>query len=105
MWLLPVLTGALYAGAGWIARRRPHTLAGFDLLPRRLRERTDLPALGRRCARLLFLCAALSLAGAALLPVCPGEAAVAAVCCLPLPVLLAGGAWEWIRCRTKSREP
>lgn len=104
MWLLPVIAGLLYAWAGWTAAHKPQALSGFDLLPRRLRERSDIRALGRYCARLLYLCAALSLAGAALLPLLPPEA-LAVVLCLPLAVLSAGWVWGRIRYDRKFLKP
>lgn len=104
MWLLPILTGLLYAWAGWTAAHRPQTLSGIDLLPRRWREKSDIRALGRYCARLLYLFAALSLAGAALLPLLPPRA-VAVVLCLPIPVLLAGGVRGRMRYDRKFRKP
>lgn len=105
MWFLPILTGALFAWAGRIAARRPQALSGIDLLPRRRRSATDIRALGRYCARLLYVCAAIEWAGAALLPLLRHETAVAIILCLPIPVLLAGWGWGWIRYDKKFKKP
>ena len=90
MWFPPIIQAICFLSAGWIASSRPEMLSGYDLLPKKWRDATDLETLGRFSARLLYLSAIVSLLALALMR---HETAYAVVLCSPLAILLAG--WTW----------
>lgn len=93
-----LLLAAIWAGAAWVAAHEPQTLSGYSLLSPGRRETIDAEALGRWCARLLCVCALVSLGGA-LTPLFPWrEQAAPWIVGLPVPLLTVGFAWGWMRC-------
>lgn len=90
MWFPPIILALCFLLAGRIAYVSPESLSGYDLLPRKWRASTDPATWGRFSARLLYLCAVVSLAALALTG---HETAYAITLCLPIPVLLGGWAW------------
>lgn len=94
MWFPPIIQALCFLLAGSIAAVSPESLSGYDLLPRKWRESTD-PA----TARLLCLCAAVSLTA---LTLTGHKMAYAITLCLPIPILLGG--WAWYLGRPKTPE-
>lgn len=93
-----LLLAAIWAGAAWVAAHEPQTLSGYSLLSPGRRKTIDERALGRWCARLLCVCALVSLGGA-LTPLFPWrEQAAPWIVGLPVPLLTVGFAWGWMRC-------
>ena len=92
----PIVMAVCFLLAGMVAANNPKILSGYDLLPKRWRESTDLEALGRFSACLLYLCAVVSLLA---LTAMRHETAYAVVLCSPLPILLVG----WVRYFRKSK--
>lgn len=92
-----LLLAAIYAGAAWVAAHEPQTLSGYSLLSPGRREAIDGRALGRWCARLLCVCALVSLGGAFTPLFSWREQAAPWIVGLPVPLLIAGMAWGWMR--------
>lgn len=96
----PIILTLCFLLAGRIAAVSPESLSGYDLLPRRWRESTNPETWGRFSARLLYLCAAVSLAA---LPLIRHKTAYAFVLCLPLLILVAGWAWYLRKHKTPKK--
>lgn len=100
MWAPPIIQAICFLLAGMVAASNPKILSGYDLLPKRWRESTDLEALGRFSARLLYLCAVVSLLALAAMR---HETAYAVVLCSPLPILLVGWGWYLRKYKTTKK--
>lgn len=100
MWFPPIIQALCFLLAGSIAAVSPESLSGYDLLPRKWRASTDLATWGRFSARLLCLCAAVSLTALALTG---HKTAYAITLCLPIPVLLGGWAWYLRKHKTPEK--
>lgn len=100
MWVPPIIQAICFSLAGKVAASTPKILSGYDLLPKRWRESTDLEALGRFSARLLYLCAVVSLLALATMR---HETAYAIALCSPLPILLVGWGWYLRKYKTTKK--
>ena len=92
MWVAILILAAIWSWTGMLAERYPETLSGYDMMSPERKRCVDIRGLGRFCARLLYVCCGITLAGlpAAILGY---ERWVLAVLLAPIPVLIVGALW------------
>lgn len=100
MWIALILMAGIWSGVGMLAERYPETLAGYNTLSQERKQYVDIRATGRFCARLMYACCGITLAGLPALWFARGEAVMTVCLCVSMAVLLAGGfaaSWKYDR--------
>ena len=88
MFLGALIFVALWSAIAWLLRSYPETMAGYNTMPKREREKIDIQKLGRFVSNAMFV----GVPSALLSPLMPTKALYALLLCwIPCAIVLVAG--------------